>query len=100
MTSQVNCIVDNPSDKSSLVDDARVVVPGGVIAMVEPWVTPWSKAIYHGFHYEPFETDRLEWEFPSKGPLSDANGALFLNRFLPRPPGFQNLLPGMENQKH
>ena len=35
----------------------RCVRPGGVIAMIEPWVTPWSRFVYTRFHHEPFEPE-------------------------------------------
>jgi len=55
---------------------SRVIQENGVIAMIEPWVTPWSKFVYTHFHHEPFLPERIEWEFPSSGPMSGANGAL------------------------
>jgi SAM-dependent methyltransferase len=54
----------------------RCLRPGGVVAMVEPWVSPWSRLIYTHLHHEPFEPAVERWDFPAKGPLSDANGAL------------------------
>jgi SAM-dependent methyltransferase len=54
----------------------RVVRPGGAMVMVEPWVTIWSSFIYRHLHSEPFLPEAKEWEFPSQGPLSGANGAL------------------------
>jgi SAM-dependent methyltransferase len=54
----------------------RCVRPGGVVAMIEPWVSSWSKVIYTRLHHEPFRPDAAEWEFPSTGSLSGANGAL------------------------
>lgn len=59
-----------------LAEASRIVRPGGVIAMVEPWVTPWSRLIYSRLHTEPFRPQAASWEFPSSGPLSAANGAL------------------------
>lgn len=53
----------------------RCIKPGGVIAMIEPWNTAWSRLIYTRFHHEPFRPEATEWEFPSSGPLSGANGA-------------------------
>jgi hypothetical protein len=44
--------------------------------MIEPWVSSWSKLIYHNLHHEPFETAAEDWSFPQQGPLSGANGAL------------------------
>jgi hypothetical protein len=44
--------------------------------MIEPWVTPWSELIYTRLHHEPFQPQAKQWEFPTTGPLSGANGAL------------------------
>ncbi|GHS95008.1 hypothetical protein AGMMS50276_09120 [Synergistales bacterium] len=57
-------------------ESARIVASGGVISMIEPWVTPWSRLIYTKLHHEPFDTAAQNWEFESTGPLSGANGAL------------------------
>jgi SAM-dependent methyltransferase len=54
----------------------RCVRPGGVVAMIEPWATPWSRFVYTWFHYEPFNADTPSWEFSTGGPLSGANDAL------------------------
>lgn len=55
---------------------ARAVRPGGVVTMIEPWVTPWSRWVYTRLHHEPFLPEAREWEIPAGGPLSGANGAL------------------------
>jgi hypothetical protein len=65
-----------PKARDFFAEATRVVRSGGVIAMTEPWVTPWSRLIYTRLHHEPFRPDATEWEFPSSGPLSGANGAL------------------------
>lgn len=65
-----------PDVRRFFAEAARCVGPGGVIAMVEPWVTPWATFIYTRFHHEPFRPDADTWAFPSSGPLSGANGAL------------------------
>ncbi len=44
--------------------------------MIEPWSCAWSRFIYKNLHHEPFVEDVKNWEFPSSGPLSGANGAL------------------------
>ena len=56
-------------------DAARAVRPGGVVAMIEPWVTGWSRQVYTRLHHEPF-LPAGGWEIPAGGPLSGANGAL------------------------
>lgn len=55
---------------------ARTVRAGGRMAMIEPWVTPWSRVIHTKLHHEPFVPEADEWGFPETGPLSGANGAL------------------------
>jgi SAM-dependent methyltransferase len=54
----------------------RCLQPGGVLIMIEPWVTPWSRLVYAKVHHEPFKPKATAWEFPHGGPLSGANGAL------------------------
>ena len=50
--------------------------PGGLVVMIEPWVTSWSTLVYTQLHHEPFDPKVKEWEFPASGPLSGENGAL------------------------
>jgi SAM-dependent methyltransferase len=54
----------------------RCLRPGGVVVMVEPWVSSWSRLVYTHLHHEPFDSAAPRWHFPAQGPLSDANGAL------------------------
>ena len=65
-----------PQPRVFFAESARCVRSGGVIAMIEPWVTPWSRLVYGRLHHEPFQPDARNWEFPQSGPLSSANGAL------------------------
>lgn len=65
-----------PRVRQFLAEAARCVRPGGVVTMIEPWATPWSRLIYKKLHHEPFNTQTDVWEFPTGGPLSGANGAL------------------------
>ena len=55
---------------------ARCLMPGGVVAMVEPWVSAWSRLLYGHLHHEPFSPATEAWSFPPGGPLSAANQAL------------------------
>ena len=54
----------------------RCLLPGGVVAMVEPANTLWSRFVYRHFHHEPFDPGVTDWRLPPGGPLSTANGAL------------------------
>jgi SAM-dependent methyltransferase len=59
-----------------LLEANRCVRPGGVISMIEPWVSPWSRFVWGKLHHEPFLPDTPNWHFQESGPLSGANGAL------------------------
>jgi SAM-dependent methyltransferase len=54
----------------------RCLLPGGVVVMVEPANTAWSRFVYRHFHHEPFDIAATGWRLPPGGPLSMANGAL------------------------
>lgn len=65
-----------PQPRRFFAEATRCVRPGGVVLMIEPWVTVWSQLVYTRLHHEPFQPEAKEWEFPQTGPLSGANGAL------------------------
>lgn len=65
-----------PQPRQFFAEATRCVHLGGVIAMIEPWVTPWSRFVYTRLHHEPFHPEAAVWELPAGGPLSAANGAL------------------------
>jgi SAM-dependent methyltransferase len=62
--------------RSFFSEAARCVRPGGVIAMVEPWVSPWSRLVFGTARPEPFMPEAIEWESWSNGSQSGSNGAL------------------------
>ncbi|MFQ5416702.1 MAG: class I SAM-dependent methyltransferase, partial [Myxococcota bacterium] len=65
-----------PDPEAFLREASRCVRPGGSVAMVEPWVTPWARFVWGRLHHEPFEPAAASWRIPESGPLSGANGAL------------------------
>lgn len=65
-----------PTVQRFFAEAGRCLIPGGVIAMIEPWSTRWSRFIYQRLHHEPFNPSAPIWDFPSSGPLSGANSAL------------------------
>lgn len=73
---------------------SRCVRPGGVVAMVEPWVSPWSRLVYTRLHHEPFHPESREWEIQGGGPLSGANGALPWILFVRDRKRFEREAPG------
>lgn len=83
-----------PRPRLFFEEAARCVRPGGVVAMVEPWVSPWSRAVYTRLHHEPFDPEAADWEVPPGGPLSAANGALPWILFARDRERFERELPG------
>lgn len=71
-----NVVHHLPDVKAFFEEAGRAVKPGGILAAIEPWVTPWSSWVYRRLHHEPFDPDASQWEFAAGGPLSAANGAL------------------------
>jgi SAM-dependent methyltransferase len=65
-----------PQPRQFFTEASRCVRPEGLMIMIEPWVTPWSKLVYSKLHHEPFLPKAVEWTFPQRGPLSGANSAL------------------------
>jgi SAM-dependent methyltransferase len=59
-----------------LREASRCVRPRGILAMIEPWVSLWSRFVYSRLHHEDFIPGAESWEFKSSGPLSGANSAL------------------------
>jgi len=64
------------ANRAFLTEAQRCLRSGGSVAMIEPWVSTWSRLIYAGLHHEPFDPGAEDWTFPGTGPLSCANVAL------------------------
>ncbi len=51
-----------PDVRGFLAEAGRCVRSGGVIVMVEPWITPWSRLLYQRLNDEPCEPEAEAWE--------------------------------------
>ena len=71
-----NVLHHMPRVEDFISEATRCVVPGGVLSMIEPWVTQWSTLVYKQLHHEPFVLQAKSWNFPSSGQLSENNSAL------------------------
>jgi hypothetical protein len=72
----VNVLHHIPRPGAFLGEATRCVKPGGLVAMIEPWLTTWSRFVYRYLHHEPLDADALQWQIPQAGPLSGANSAM------------------------
>ncbi|HVA99414.1 MAG TPA: class I SAM-dependent methyltransferase [Bacteroidia bacterium] len=71
----VNVLHHIPHPEKFLQEAERTLKTGGKILMVEPANSWFARFIYQHFHHEPFHPEG-NWEVPSTGPLSGANGAI------------------------
>jgi SAM-dependent methyltransferase len=54
----------------------RVLVPGGVVSMIEPAWTPLGRFFYTHLHHEPCNPKAVSWEFLQHDAMLDANTPL------------------------
>ena len=54
----------------------RVLVPGGVISMVDCTHTPFARFFFSSVHPEPYDDRAREWNFPEGNSMLDSNQAL------------------------
>jgi len=91
----LNVLHHIPNSEIFLKEVNRVLKPKGKLIMIEPATTFFSKIIYTTIHHEPFNI-KANWEIPSTGPLSGANGALPWIIFKRDIKKFNNLFPQLK----
>ncbi len=55
---------------------SRVLVPGGVISMVDETHTPFARFFFGKVHPEPYDDKTASWSFPAGNSMLDSNQAL------------------------
>ncbi len=68
--------------ESFFTEATRCVRPGGVMVMIEPWVTSWSRLVHTWLHHEPFHPETAQWGLPDapvlyQGPMERFPGSCF-----------------------
>ncbi|MDB5227078.1 MAG: Methyltransferase type 11 [Bacteroidota bacterium] len=92
----LNVLHHIPDNEKFFREAQRTLTSDGFIYMIEPATTSFSKFIYKNFHHEPFDENVSDWSFASKGPLSDANGAIPWMIFKRDYQKFKTLFPKLE----
>lgn len=72
----LNVLHHIPDSKKFFSEAQRVLEKDGILFMIEPASTPFSRFIYTKFHHEPFNPDIKAWAFEAGKPLSYSNQAL------------------------
>lgn len=54
----------------------RVLVPGGVLSMIEVAHTPFARFFFSHFHHEPYDDRADTWDFSQSDAMKDSNQAL------------------------
>jgi SAM-dependent methyltransferase len=72
----LNVLHHIPDVAAFLREAERVLKPGGRVLIADQYPGWIGGFVFKHLHHEPFDDGATEWRFPSKGPLSDANGAL------------------------
>jgi SAM-dependent methyltransferase len=72
----INVLHHVPNPRAFFSEANRCLVRGGVIAMVEPWVTQWSRIVYSAVRHERFDPRSAEWGFRGSDPMESSNQAL------------------------
>jgi len=74
----------------------RVLVPGGVIAMIEVAHTPFARFFFRRFHPEPYLDDCPDWNFGQEDSMMDSNQALSWMVFVRDRARFESLFPELK----
>jgi SAM-dependent methyltransferase len=82
-----------PNVEAFLDEAARVLVPGGVIAMIEVPHTPFARVFFRRFHPEPYDDRAPAWGFEQSHSMLDANQALSWNVFFRDRARFEQRFP-------
>jgi glycosyltransferase involved in cell wall biosynthesis/SAM-dependent methyltransferase len=65
-----------PDVRLFLREAARVLMPGGVISMVDCTHTPFARFFFSRIHPEPYDARTRDWSFPEGHSMLDSNQAL------------------------
>jgi SAM-dependent methyltransferase len=77
----------------------RVLVPGGVITMIEVAHTPFARFFFKNFHHEPYLDQRREWSFDQQDRMMDSNQALSWVVFIRDRAQFETKFPALKIER-
>jgi SAM-dependent methyltransferase len=88
-----------PDVASFLAEADRVLVPGGVISMVDETHTPFARFFFSVFHPEPYNDRAAQWSFPAGHTMLDSNQALAWMVFFRDRARLRKIAPALEFER-
>jgi len=88
-----------PQVDAFLKEAERVLMPGGVISMIEVAHTPFARFFFKNFHHEPYDDRRTEWSFSQADSMMDSNQALAWMVFVRDRAEFERRFPALKIEK-
>jgi len=85
-----------PDVEAFLREADRVLVPDGIVTMIEVPHTPFARFFFDRFHPEPYDDRAAGWAFDQSDAMMDANQALSWNVFFRDRDRFARLFPSFE----
>ena len=85
-----------PDVRAFFSEAERVLVPGGVISMIEVAHTPFARFFFKNFHHEPYRDECAEWSFAQTDSMMDSNQALSWMVFERDRARFEKLYPRLK----
>lgn len=88
-----------PDVAAFLQEAQRVLIPGGVISMVDCTHTPFARFFFQTFHPEPYDDKTSKWDFPPGHSMLDSNQALTWLVFFRDKQRMQSVTPDLVFEK-
>jgi SAM-dependent methyltransferase len=88
-----------PDVESFFVEAERVLVPQGVVSMVEVTHTPFARLFFSKVHPEPYNDTAPEWSFPGGHTMLDSNQALSWMVFFRDRHRFERRFPNLQFER-
>lgn len=85
-----------PSIDQFISEAERVLVPGGVISMIDVARSPFAKFLFSNLHPEPYNDKAKDWDFTQEDSMLDSNQALTWMVFQRDVGMFQKKFPNMQ----
>jgi SAM-dependent methyltransferase len=82
-----------------LAEACRVLVPGGVVSIVDIPHTPFARFFFTRFHPEPYDDRALEWSFLEGDSMLDSNQALTWMVFCRDKDKFRSRFPALRLER-